>query len=150
MWDPTPVTFAAVQVENVEASAPRSSKPFELPFGGLRGSLGPDCHEKTLAPGCLLWGTSLSAGQVRVVGSGSYTLGLLLKRAIRGGELVSHNPASLKLPAQSKAVPPASSAGVTADLGALPLGFGAAQDGCSLEGGSPEDLLAPGPMAAHL
>lgn len=126
MWDPTPVTFAAVQVENVEASAPRSSKPFELPFGGPRGSLGPDCHEKTLAPGCLLRGTSLSAGQVRVVGSGSYTLGLLL-RAICGGELVSRNPVSLKLPAQSKAVPPASSAGVTADLGALPLGFGAAR-----------------------
>lgn len=148
MWDPTPVTFAAVQVENVEASAPRSSKPFELPFGGPRGS-GARLHEKTLAPGRLLWGTSLSAGQVRVVRNGSYTLGLLLKRAIRGGELVSRNPVSLKLPAQSKAVPPASSAGVTADLGALPLRFGAARGGCSLEGGSP-DLLALGPMAAHL
>lgn len=145
MWDPTPVTFAAVQVENVEASAPRSSKPFELPFGGPRGS----GARLPLAPGRLLWGTSLSAGQVRVVGSGSYTLGLLLKRAIRVGELVSRNPVSLKLPAQSKAVPPASSAGVTADLGALPLRFGAARGGCSLEGGSP-DLLALGPMAAHL
>lgn len=65
------------------------------------------------------------------------TLGLLLKRAIRGGELVSCNPMSVKLPVQSKVALPASSAVVLADLGALPLGFGAARGGCSLEEGAP-------------
>lgn len=70
-------------------------------------------------------------------GVAATTLGLLLKTAILGGELMSCNPMSVKLSAQSKVTPPASSAGVSPDLGALPLGFGAARGDCSLEGVAP-------------